>query len=139
MIRDAPRRGAPITFGADPRITRLGHVLRQTKIDELPQLINVLRGEMSFVGPRPEVRPYVELFRKDYEQILQVAPGITDLASVQYQNESEILGRFSDPEAAYVKHILPEKIKLAKEYVKRSSFLYDIALVFRTLRQLIYG
>jgi lipopolysaccharide/colanic/teichoic acid biosynthesis glycosyltransferase len=98
----------------------------------------VLRGEMSFVGPRPEVRPYVELFREDYEEILQVAPGITDLASVQYRNEAEILGRFDDPEAAYVGHILPDKIKLAKDYVRRASFFFDIRLIFKTLTRLFY-
>jgi lipopolysaccharide/colanic/teichoic acid biosynthesis glycosyltransferase len=138
MVHDAPCRGGPITFGTDPRITRLGRVLRKTKIDEFPQLINVLRGEMSFVGPRPEVRPYVELFRADYEEILQVVPGITDLASVQYRDEAEVLGRFENPEAAYVGHILPDKIKLAKEYVRRSSFLFDITLIFKTCLKLLH-
>ena len=138
MVHDAPRRGGPITFGADPRITRLGRVLRKTKIDELPQLINVLRGEMSFVGPRPEVRPYVELFREDYEEILQVVPGITDLASVQYRDEAEVLGRFENPEAAYVGHILPDKIKLAKEYVRRSSLFFDITLILKTFLKLFH-
>jgi lipopolysaccharide/colanic/teichoic acid biosynthesis glycosyltransferase len=138
MVHDAPGRGGPITFGADPRITRLGRVLRQTKIDELPQLINVLRGEMSFVGPRPEVRPYVELFRDDYKEILQVLPGITDLASVHYRDEGEVLGRFADPEAAYVGHILPEKINLAKEYIRRSSLFFDIALLLKTLFRLVH-
>jgi lipopolysaccharide/colanic/teichoic acid biosynthesis glycosyltransferase len=138
MVHDGPRRGGPITFGADPRITRLGRVLRQTKIDELPQLINVLRGEMSFVGPRPEVRPYVELFREDYEEILQVLPGITDLASVQYRDEAEILGRFENPEAAYIGHILPNKIKLAKDYVRRSSLFFDITLILKTFLKLFH-
>jgi lipopolysaccharide/colanic/teichoic acid biosynthesis glycosyltransferase len=138
MVQDAPHSGGPITFGADPRITRLGRVLRKTKLDELPQLMNVLRGEMSVVGPRPEVRPYVDLFRADYEEILQVVPGITDLASVRYRDEAEILGQFEDPEEAYVKHILPEKIKLAKEYVRRSSFFFDIALIFKTFLKLLH-
>jgi lipopolysaccharide/colanic/teichoic acid biosynthesis glycosyltransferase len=136
MVHDAHRRGGPITFGADPRITRLGQILRRTKIDEFPQLINVLRGEMSFVGPRPEVRPYVELFREDYQEILQVIPGITDLASVTYRDEAELLGQFGDPQAAYVKRILPEKINLAKEYVRRSSFFFDITLILKTLVKL---
>jgi lipopolysaccharide/colanic/teichoic acid biosynthesis glycosyltransferase len=138
MVHDAARRGGPITFGTDPRITRLGRVLRKTKVDELPQLINVLRGEMSFVGPRPEVRPYVELFRADYEEILQVVPGITDLASVQYRDEAEVLGRFENPEAAYIGHILPDKIKLAKDYVRRSSLLFDITLILKTLMKLFH-
>jgi lipopolysaccharide/colanic/teichoic acid biosynthesis glycosyltransferase len=137
MVYDAPNRGGPITFGADPRITRLGRVLRKFKIDELPQLINVLRGEMSFVGPRPEVRPYVELFREDYEVILKIVPGITDLASLKFRDEAEILGRFANPEVAYVKHILPEKIKLAKDYVRQSSLLFDIALILKTLLKLL--
>jgi lipopolysaccharide/colanic/teichoic acid biosynthesis glycosyltransferase len=138
MVQDAPGKGGPITFGADPRITRVGRVLRKTKIDEVPQLINVLRGEMSFVGPRPEVRPYVELFREDYQEILEVVPGITDLASVQYRNEAEILGRFDDPAAAYVGHILPDKIKLAKDYVRRASFFFDMTLILKTLMRLFY-
>ena len=87
MVHDVPSRGGTITIGADPRVTRLGRVLRKTKIDELPQLINVLRGEMSLVGPRPEVRPYVDLFREDYEEILTVLPGITDLASVKFRDD----------------------------------------------------
>jgi lipopolysaccharide/colanic/teichoic acid biosynthesis glycosyltransferase len=138
MVHDAPHKGGPITFGADPRITQLGRILRKTKIDELPQLINVLRGEMSVVGPRPEVRPYVELFRADYEEILKVLPGITDFASVKYRDETEVLGRFEDPTAAYVGHVLPEKINLAKEYVRRSSLFLDISLIFKTLLKLVH-
>jgi lipopolysaccharide/colanic/teichoic acid biosynthesis glycosyltransferase len=138
MVHDAPSRGGPITFGADPRITRLGRVLRKAKIDELPQLINVLRGEMSIVGPRPEVERYVELFRADYEEILQVVPGMTDLASVQYRDEVEVLGRFEDPEAAYVGHILPDKIKLAKDYVRQSSLFLDLLLILRTFVKLFH-
>jgi lipopolysaccharide/colanic/teichoic acid biosynthesis glycosyltransferase len=138
MVQDAPHKGGPITFGADPRITRLGRVLRRTKLDEFPQLLNVLRGEMSFVGPRPEVRPYVDLFREDYEEILRVVPGITDLASVQYRDEAEVLGRFADPEAAYVGHILPDKIKLAKEYVRRASLIFDITVILKTLTKLFH-
>jgi lipopolysaccharide/colanic/teichoic acid biosynthesis glycosyltransferase len=138
MVQDAPHQGGLITFGVDPRITRLGRLLRRSKIDELPQLINVLRGEMSFVGPRPEVRPYVELFREDYQEILQVTPGITDLASVQYRDEAEILGRFDDPEAAYVGHVLPDKIKLAKDYVRQASFFFDLVLILKTLGKLLH-
>lgn len=136
MVHDAPSKGGPLTFDGDPRITRLGRVLRKTKIDELPQLINVLHGEMSFVDRWPEVRPYVELFREDYQEFLQVVPGITDLASVQFRHEAETLGRFENPEAAYVSHILPDKIKLAKAYVRRSSLGFDIALVSKTLCKL---
>jgi len=136
MVRDAPRWGGPITFGGDHRISRVGKILRKTKIDEFPQLINVLKGEMSLVGPRPEVRQYVELFRKDYEEIVKVTPGITDLASLQYRYEAEILGNSRNPEEEYVRHILPEKIRLAKEYMKRSSLFFDITLILKTLSKL---
>ncbi len=137
MVEDAPRRGGLITVGEDPRITRVGWYLRKTKIDELPQLINVAKGEMSFVGPRPEVRQYVELFRKDYEEILKVRPGITDLASLKNRDEADVLGRSQDPEEEYVNRILPEKIHLAKEHLRRSSFFLDLTLVFKTLLKLV--
>jgi lipopolysaccharide/colanic/teichoic acid biosynthesis glycosyltransferase len=132
MVPDAPRLGGKITAGADPRITRIGRYLRWAKVDELPQLFNVLKGDMSVVGPRPEVRQYVELFRSDYEEILQVSPGITDLASVHYRHEAQLLGRAENPEDRYVKEILPEKIKLAKEYLHRSSFFFDIVVLLKT-------
>jgi lipopolysaccharide/colanic/teichoic acid biosynthesis glycosyltransferase len=137
MVHDAPSKGGPITFGGDPRITRVGRVLRTTKIDELPQLINILRGEMSFVGPRPEVRRYVELFREDYTEILKVPPGITDLASLQYRHEAEILGRCANPEEEYVTRVLPEKIRLAKEYLNQSSFRFDVTLILKTVLSLL--
>ncbi len=137
MVADAPSRGAQITAGADPRITRVGAVLRKTKIDELPQLINVLVGDMSLVGPRPEVPKYVEMFADDYRDILSVRPGITDPASVKYRDESEVLAAAADPEAAYVNEILPEKIALARQYIARSSFAYDLVVLFQTLLRLV--
>jgi lipopolysaccharide/colanic/teichoic acid biosynthesis glycosyltransferase len=137
MVPEAPCLGKLITAGEDPRITRVGRILRLTKIDELPQLLNVLKGDMSLVGPRPEVRQYVELFRPDYEEILQVSPGITDLASVHYRHESEILGQAENPEERYVKEILPAKIKLAKEYLRRSSFWFDAGLILQTFVVLV--
>jgi lipopolysaccharide/colanic/teichoic acid biosynthesis glycosyltransferase len=133
MVQGAPAKGGPITFGDDSRITRVGRFLRKTKIDEFPQLINVFKGEMSLVGPRPEVRRYVELFRQDYDQILNVRPGITDLASLKYRNESALLGQSARPEEEYLKRILPDKIGLAKEYLDRSSFLFDLMLILKTL------
>lgn len=136
MVCDASRTGRLITVGADPRITRVGRMLRKTKLDELPQLFNVLKGDMSFVGPRPEVRRYVELFRQDYEKILQVRPGITDLASLQYRYEAELLGRAADPEEEYVNRVLPEKIRLAQEYLRRSSLIFDLTLICKTLLKL---
>ena len=136
MEWDASLRGRQITVGNDPRITRVGHVLRKTKVDELPQLINVLLGDMSLVGPRPEVRRYVELFRKDYEEILKVRPGITDLASLKYRDEAAILSKACDPENEYRLKVLPEKIRLAKDYIRKSSLLFDIKLILRTLVKL---
>ncbi len=136
MVPDAPRLGGPITCGDDPRITRLGRFLRKTKIDELPQLINVLKGEMSLVGPRPEVPHYVELFRADYEEILRVRPGITDLASIKYRDEAAILGAAEDPEREYRECVLPEKIELAKQYVRQASLWTDIKIIATTLLKL---
>jgi lipopolysaccharide/colanic/teichoic acid biosynthesis glycosyltransferase len=133
MVEDAPRTGSSVTFGADPRITSVGRFLRATKIDELPQLINVLLGDMSLVGPRPEVPKYVEMFRADYEAILRVRPGITDLASIKYRNEAELLGRAEDPEKEYVAHVLPEKIRLAKEYVQDPSLWLDLMIILKTI------
>lgn len=136
MVENASQHGELTTSEKDPRITRLGSLLRRTKIDELPQLINVLKGDMSIVGPRPEVRRYVELFRQDYEEILTLRPGITDLASLKYQDEAALLGCSGDPEAEYRSKILPDKIALAKEYVRRSSFLFDLSLTLKTLPKL---
>jgi lipopolysaccharide/colanic/teichoic acid biosynthesis glycosyltransferase len=137
MVADAPERGALVTAGEDPRITRIGRFLRKTKIDELPQLLNVLKGEMTLVGPRPEVRKYVELFRADYEEILRVRPGITDWASLKYRDEAAILGNSDRPEQEYVRRVLPEKMELAKAYVRQASFFSDLELLFATLRRLI--
>ncbi len=138
MVKDAPHHGRPITSDGDPRITRVGRLLRKTKIDELPQLINVLKGEMSFVGPRPEVRQYVELFRQDYKEILKIRPGITDLASLKYRDEEVVLGQSGNPEEEYLRHVLPDKIKLAKEYLRRSSFFFDLTLITKTLPKLFW-
>lgn len=132
MVTDADARGAAITADGDPRITSIGRVLRLLKLDELPQLFNVLIGDMSFVGPRPEVPRYVELFRSEYQEILRLRPGITDLASIVYRHESDLLGRSSDPEALYVEQILPRKIALAKEYARRASPVFDLYLITRT-------
>ena len=133
MVRDAPSKGAQITMGEDPRITRVGRVLRKTKIDEFPQLFNVLKGDMSLVGPRPEVPLYVEMFRADYAEVLRVRPGVTDLASLKYRDEAAVLGRAADPEKEYVERLLPEKIRLAKEYVNRSSLGFDILIILKTV------
>jgi lipopolysaccharide/colanic/teichoic acid biosynthesis glycosyltransferase len=136
MVQDAPSRGGLLTLDRDPRITRAGRFLRKTKIDELPQLINVLKGEMSLVGPRPEVRHYTEVFRQDYEAILKVRPGITDLASIKYRDEVEVLGKSSNVEEEYVRRVLPDKIRLAKEYCEESSLFFDLILILRTFIRL---
>jgi len=135
MIESA--QGPLVTAGKDSRVTRVGAVLRRTKVDELPQLINVLKGEMSLVGPRPEVRKYVEMFRQDYEEILRIKPGITDLASLKYRHETDVLGQSANPEEQYVTEILPDKIKLAKEYLRRSSFLVDVRVITKTIFKLV--
>ena len=138
MLQDAPLNGSGVTFAGDPRITLVGRFLRKTKIDELPQLINVVRGEMSLVGPRPEVRQYVELLREEYEEILKIRPGITDLASLEYRDEEAVLGQSENPEAHYLRWVLPDKIRLAKEDMRRSSFFFDLALILKTLPKLFW-
>lgn len=138
MVVNADRLGGPLTAGRDPRITPIGHILRHTKLDELPQLWNVLVGDMSFVGPRPEVPKYVHMFRDDYHELLQVRPGITDLASLKYRHESELLAQADDPEAAYITQILPDKIRLGKQYLRQQSLLFDMSLIARTLLRLAY-
>jgi lipopolysaccharide/colanic/teichoic acid biosynthesis glycosyltransferase len=136
MTHTPQNTGALVTVERDARITRTGRFLRKSKIDELPQLFNVLKGEMTFVGPRPEVPSYVDLFRQDYEEILRVRPGITDLASIKYRDEASVLGQSPDPEAEYVNSVLPDKIRLAKEYIRCSSFVFDLRLMFKTLFKL---
>lgn len=138
MVSDAPEKGLQLTAGGDPRITRVGRLLRKTKLDELPQLYNVLRGDMSFVGPRPEVEKYVNLYKSDYEEILKVRPGITDIASLVYSNEERVLGGKTNHEDYYVHVLLPEKIRLAREYARRSSISYDVKLITLTLCSILY-
>jgi len=137
MVQDASQRGGLITVGEDRRITYVGHWLRKTKIDELPQLLNVLMGQMSFVGPRPEAEKYVEMFHDDYVEILQIRPGITDLASIKFRDEAALLGAADQPERQYVERILPEKIRLAKEYVRNQSIWLDLKIVALTLSSLV--
>ena len=133
MVEHAASNGKQLTIGQDKRITRVGGFLRQYKLDELPQLLNILEGDMSVVGPRPEVPRYVELFRSQYSKILTVRPGLTDLASLKYVDEAAILARSSNPEEEYTNTILPEKIRLAELYVHHSSFLFDLAIIVQTL------
>lgn len=140
MVVDAPRLGGQITSGhEDPRITRVGRFLRRWKLDELPQLFNVVCGDMSLVGPRPEVPRYVEMFRDEYKEVLRVRPGITDLASIKFRDEASLLSGSADPEQTYVKEILPEKLALAREYVARASFGFDLRILFRTALRIAGG
>jgi lipopolysaccharide/colanic/teichoic acid biosynthesis glycosyltransferase len=130
-------QGPQITATGDPRVTRVGRLLRKTKLDELPQLFNVLKGDMSLVGPRPEVRRYVEKFAEDYREILTVRPGMTDLASLKYVDESAVLEQAADPEGEYVTHVLPEKLELAKQYVRSFSLLLDLGLIAQTVLRIV--
>lgn len=134
MVVDAPRLGGQLTQGEhDPRITRVGRWLRRTKLDELPQLINVVLGQMSLVGPRPEVPRYVERFAADFAEVLSIRPGITDLASLKYRDEAALLGQVADTEAAYERYILPDKIRLAKHYAREQSLALDLRLIWATV------
>lgn len=134
MSVEAEKKGLQITVGADRRITRVGAVIRKYKIDELPQLIDVLLGDMSLVGPRPEVPKYIACYPEDVRKIvLSVRPGITDWASIKFKDENSILGESADPEAAYIDQVLPIKQKYYVDYVKNRTFFGDIVIIFSTL------
>jgi len=139
MTTDPQVAGPLVTSENDKRITKVGKILRKLKIDELPQIFNVLRGEMSIVGPRPEVPKYVKLFEKEYRKLLTVRPGMTEYASVVFRNEEQILSRYTEPETAYVTGILPKKIKLELIYVSRVSFIFDIKIFLWTFLKVIAG
>ena len=127
-----------LTVGAkDSRITKIGVFLRKYKIDELPQLINVLIGNMSFVGPRPEVRKYVDLYNSEQKKVLTVRPGITDYASIEYSNENELLARSENPEKTYIEEIMPAKLELNLKYIKEASLLTDIKIIFKTFAKIV--
>lgn len=125
--------GMQLTIGDDPRITKVGSILRKTKVDELPQLINVMRGEMSLVGPRPEVKKYVDLYTPEQHEVLKITPGITDPASIRYRNESEVLNAQVNPEEYYIQVIMPEKIEENLRYFRRATFFSDIRVIFDTM------
>ena len=137
MIVNAEKMGI-ITIGErDPRITNSGYFLRKYKLDELPQLINVLKGEMSFVGPRPEVRKYVEMYNQEQLKILTVKPGITDYASIEYINEDEILGKSLNPEKTYIEEIMPQKIKYNMKYINNKTVIEYFKIIFLTIIKII--
>jgi dTDP-4-amino-4,6-dideoxygalactose transaminase/lipopolysaccharide/colanic/teichoic acid biosynthesis glycosyltransferase len=132
MVTDCVDSGAKITSHNDSRITRIGHILRNTKIDELPQLWNIIVGDMSIVGPRPEVPEYVNRFRNDFSEILMIRPGLTDFASIKYRNESQLLAESKDSENVYLNEILPDKIRLAKKYLLEKSLITDLKIIIKT-------
>jgi lipopolysaccharide/colanic/teichoic acid biosynthesis glycosyltransferase len=137
MVRNAEEMGGPSTADDDPRITRIGKFIRKYKLDELPQLINVLKGEMSLVGPRPEVQHYVDMFTDEEKAILSVRPGITDWASLWNPDEGRILSGSSDPERTYREKIRPTKIRLQLKYVRERSFMVDLDIILRTIATVI--
>lgn len=137
-MRVGADKGSLVTIGGhDPRITRSGYFIRKFKLDEFPQLINVFRGEMSLVGPRPEVRHYVDYWTPEQMHVLDVRPGITDPASIKYRNENELMEKAEDPERYYIEVIMQEKIKLYLEYVNHHTFWGDIGLIFQTLWSIV--
>ena len=139
MVVDADKKGLAITVGKDNRITRMGAFLRKTKLDELAQLLNVFFGDMSFVGPRPEVPKYVNMYTPYQRQVLLVRPGITDYASIAYRNENDMLAGAEDPEKMYIDVIMPDKIELNMKYLREISPLADLRLIFGTIWAVVKG
>ena len=133
MFTGSDSKGLLTVGNNDVRITRSGNFLRKTKLDELPQLINVFIGDMSFVGPRPEVLKYVRLYSDEQKKVLEVRPGITDLASIQYRNENEVLAKFDNPEQAYITQVMPDKLRINLEYLAQRNFLTDIKIILKTV------
>ncbi|WP_291650772.1 sugar transferase [Clostridium sp.] len=137
MIINAEKYGKQITVGKDNRITSVGKFLRKYKLDELPQLINVLKGDMSLVGPRPEVPRYVKLYSNEQRKVLEVRPGITDLASLRYSDENDLLGTVENPEEYYINVIMKDKLNLNLEYIDKSNVFYDIVIILKTIAKCI--
>ena len=133
MVVDAEKMGRQITVGADNRITKVGGFLRKYKLDELPQLFNAFKGDMSLVGPRPEVPRYVKLYTEEQRKVLNVKPGITDLASIRYRDENELLGQAENPDEFYINTIMPDKLALNLEYINKSNVFYDIYIIIETI------
>lgn len=133
MRVNSDKQGLLTVGSKDSRITKAGYFIRKYKIDELPQLFNVLKGDMSFVGPRPEVRRYVDLYSEEQMKVLSVRPGITDPASIKYRNENDILSSASNPEQYYIQHIMPDKLKINIDYINNRTFVKDIKIIFQTI------
>ncbi len=137
MKINADKSGLLTVGGKDSRITNVGYFLRKYKMDELPQLINVLFGDMSLVGPRPEVRKYVDMYSEVQKKVLSVKPGLTDYASIEYRNENELLGQVDDPEKVYINEIMPAKLQMNLKYIENQSLATDIKIIFRTLGKIV--
>lgn len=137
MFIDSDKKGLLTVGGKDSRITRSGYFIRKYKLDELAQLINVLKGDMSLVGPRPEVKKYVELYNEEQKKVLSIKPGITDYASIAYYDENEILEKSSNPEKTYIEEIMPHKLSLNLKYIEEQSLFTDIKLIFKTVKKII--
>lgn len=133
----ADKKGLITVGGRDPRITKVGYFIRKYKLDELPQLFNVLTGDMSLVGPRPEVRKYVDLYTDEQKKVLSVRPGITDYASIEYVDENEILGKADDPDKAYIEQIMPDKIRYNMKYINNQSVKEYFKVIFLTIYRII--
>lgn len=138
MHPDSDRLGLLTVGGSDPRITGAGLILRKYKLDELPQFINVLIGNMSIVGPRPEVKKYTDMYSDEQRQVLNVRPGITDYASLEYIDENELLAGSSDPEAVYIKEIMPAKLALNMKYIREADFLTDLRIIGQTAKRMFF-
>ncbi len=139
MYIDADKKGLLTVGGRDPRVTPVGYYLRKYKLDELPQLFNVLFGSMSLVGPRPEVRKYVDMYNQEQKRVLEVKPGITDYASLDYINENELLAASENPEETYIKEIMPSKLQLNLKYINEAGLMTDIGIISRTISKIIKG
>lgn len=137
MAVGSDKKGLLTVGGNDSRITKPGYFIRKYKIDELPQLINVFIGDMSLVGPRPEVRKYVDLYNEEQQKVLSVQPGITDYASIAYINENEVLGNSENPEKTYIEEVMPSKLKLNLKYIEEKSIVTDIKIIFKTIAKII--
>lgn len=137
MRTDADKLGKLTVGMRDPRITRIGYFIRKFKLDEFPQFINVLKGEMSIVGPRPDVKEYVDLYTDEQRTILLVKPGITDYASLEYFEESDLLAKSSDPEKTYIEEIMPAKIRLNQKYIANPTLLVDLKIIFLTAKRIL--
>ncbi len=137
MKPGSSKAGLLTVGGKDSRISRVGYFLRKYKLDELPQLFNILKGDMSIVGPRPEVRKYVELYNENQKKVLKVKPGLTDYASLKFINENEILGKAENPEKLYIEEIMPAKLKLNLKYISEKGLITDLKIILKTIKRIL--